>query len=735
MQTLLSEHWHAVRTLRPRLREGVQPLHRRLRGKPWVLLFDPVTQRFHRMAPPVWRVLQLFDGKRTLDEIWNEACAQATASGTDAAEITAISQPELVSLLSSLYSNDLLRTQVSPDANEVFERHRKQERTRLKQSWFNPISLKMPLLYPEPWFERRAAFARKLFSWITFVAWLALILPAAMLAWQHWAALTENLSDRVLSASNVALLWFTYPVVKAIHEWAHGMAVKAFGGTVREMGLMFIVFTPVPYVDATSSYRFPSKWSRATVAAAGVMAELALGAVAVYVWLLAEPGLITAIAFNVLLIAGVSTLLVNGNPLMRYDGYYIFCDLLETPNLAQRATQYWAYLFDRFAFGSPDATPPLESAGERVLLCIYGAIAPFYRLGILIGLIWFVASEYLFIGAVLAAACAWTALLMPLWKGWKHLSASPSLARRREVARRRTLITLALAAVFFGVIPLPFYSVHQAVVWLPDEAIVRTEVPAHVAAALVRPGESVTAGQALLQLDSPPLVAELGMAEGALAQVQAQLRKAEVDDPVRIAPLRAEVASRSARVAEAQRRVEALTITAATAGHWVPAAPTELAGRFVKRGEIVGHIVAGPSRLVRTAVTQEDMDLIVHAMAISPSLADGQAQARGVEVRLANDVRHSVTAHITRAVPGGGLDLVSPALGTSGGGEVPVDPAQQGGVRSLRRVFDIEVELDRAAPAEAFGDRAHVRFDLGWTPLGWQWFLRLRQLFLARWNV
>ncbi len=727
MQTLLSEHWHAVRNLRPRLREGVQPLHRHLRGKPWVLLFDPVTQRFHRMAPPVWRVLQLFDGRRTLDEIWNEACAQATASDTDAdpakTETTAISQPELVNLLSSLYSNDLLRTQVSPDANEVFERHRKQERTRFKQSWLNPISLKMPLLYPEPWFERRAASARKLFSWLTFVAWLALVLPAAVLAWQHWAALTENLSDRVLSASNVALLWLTYPVVKAIHEWAHGMAVKAFGGTVREMGLMFIVFTPVPYVDATSSYRFPSKWARATVAAAGVMSELALGAVAVYVWLMAEPGLVTAIAFNVLLIAGVSTLLVNGNPLMRYDGYYIFCDLLETPNLAQRATQYWAYLFDRFAFGSPDATPPLESDGERALLCIYGAIAPIYRLGILVGLIWFVASEYLFIGAVLAVACAWTALVMPLWKGWKHLSASPSLARRRDVARRRTLITLALAAVFFCAVPLPFYSVHQAVVWLPDDAIVRTEVPAHVATALVRPGENVAVGQTLLQLDSPPLVAELDMAEGALAQAQAQLRKAEVDDPVRIAPLRAEVAARAARVAEAQRRVEALTITAATAGRWVPAVPTELAGRFAKRGEIVGHIVAGSSHLVRTAVPQEDMDLIVHA------------QTQGVEVRLANDIRHPVTARITRAVPGGELDLVSPALGTSGGGEIPVDPSQQGGVRSLRRVFDIEVELDRAAPVEAFGDRAHVRFDLGWTPLGWQWFLRLRQLFLARWNV
>ncbi|HET7863484.1 MAG TPA: site-2 protease family protein, partial [Burkholderiaceae bacterium] len=341
MQTLLSEHWHAVRFLRPRLREGVQALHRRLRGKPWVLLLDPVTQRFHRMTPQVYGVLKLLDGRRTLDEVWNDACAQA-----DGDTVTAISQHELVQLLSSLYANDLVQTQVSPDPDEAFERYRRQQRARLKQTWLNPLNIKLPLLYPDAWFEAQAGLAGWLFSWGTLLVWLLIVAPAAVLGWQHWHELTENLSDRVLSAGNLVLLWFTYPAVKSIHEWAHGMAVKAFGGQVREIGLMFIMFTPVPYVDATSSYRFPSKWSRAAVAAAGVMAELVLGAIAVYVWLTAQPGLVTAVAFNVILIAGVSTLLVNGNPLMRYDGYFIACDLFELPNLAQRATQYWVYLLD-----------------------------------------------------------------------------------------------------------------------------------------------------------------------------------------------------------------------------------------------------------------------------------------------------------------------------------------------------------------------------------------------------
>jgi putative peptide zinc metalloprotease protein len=723
VQTLLSEHWHAVRFLRPRLREGVQPLHRLLRGKPSVLLYDPVTQRFHRMAPRVWRVLQLFDGRRTLDEVWNAACDKADSGGAfGEREGETISQHELVQLMSSLHSNDLLQSQVSPDAREILERHRRQQRARLKQSLFNPASIKLPLLYPDAWFERQAGLARLLFRWPVLALWLAAVAPAGVLAWEHWATLTGNLSDRVLSASNVALLWLTYPIVKAVHEWAHGMAIKAWGGQVREVGVIFIVFTPVPYVDATSSYRFPSKWTRAAVSAAGILAELLLGALAVYVWVMAEPGLVTAIAFNVILIAGVSTLVVNGNPLMRYDGYFIACDLLEMPNLAQRATQYWAYLADRYAFGARQAQSLAESRSERVILFVFGAVSPIYRLMVVIGLIWFVAGKYLFLGILMALTMAWSAFVMPLWKGWKHLTENPALARRREVAMRRSSVALLVLVLFVVAVPLPFRSVEQGVVWLPDDAIVRAQVPGHIVQADLAQGHHVDADQLLLRLDNPPLQAELEMELAAVAQTQARLRKAQVDDLVRAAALRLDLQARQTRLDEALRRTAALEVKAGVGGRWEPAASTELLGRYARRGEVLGYVINGPSRLVRVAVAQEESALI-------------RSRLRAVKVRLNNAPREAMTARIHRWVPGGELELVSPALGTSGGGQIAVDPTQQSGTHSLSRVFDLEIELDHASTAAVFGDRAWVRFDLAPAPLAWQWFLRLRQAFLSHLSV
>src|SRR5690606_31755816 len=179
-------------------------------------------------------------------EVWDAACALPAAAGSTEPE--PIGQNELVQLLGQLYANDLLQTQVPADAAEVFQRHDKQRKARLKQSLLNPMSLKLPLFYPDAWFSRQTGLAHRLFSWGMLAVWLAVIAPAALLAWRHWPDLTNNLSDRVLSAHNLLLLWFIYPLVKAVHEWAHGVAVKAWGGTVREIGLMLVLFTPVPYV-------------------------------------------------------------------------------------------------------------------------------------------------------------------------------------------------------------------------------------------------------------------------------------------------------------------------------------------------------------------------------------------------------------------------------------------------------------------------------------------------------
>lgn len=728
MHAVLSDNWHSVRWLKPQLREGVRVYHRVFRGRRAVVLFDPSSHRFHRLSLEAWQVVVLFNGQRNLDDIWELAALQGHEPAGSAAlspvsnQQDAIGQPELVKLVSQLYSGDLLQSQVTPDAVEVLERFERQRKAKLKQVFLNPLSLKLPLFYPEPWMARQINIARLLFSFPVFWCWLLLMIPAVTLTAMHWKPLTENLSDQILNAHNLFIAWCVYPIVKAIHEWSHALAVKRWGGVVREAGLMFLVFTPVPYVDATDSYGFANKWQRATVAAAGIMAELALGAVAICVWTLAEPGVVRAIAYNVVIIAGVSTLMVNGNPLMRYDGYFVLSELLEIPNLAQRSTKYWTYLVDRYVFRAQLAKSPVHGPGETKVFLIYGAIAPIYRLFIALGLAWFVAEEYFIFGAIIALAGVWTSLIKPLWNGWKHVRTSPTLVGRHDKALQLSSGALVALVVSLACIPVPFYSVSEAVLWVPERAVVRAGASGQLNAIDVKSGSQLQQGDFIAGLNNPKLQSELDQAQAEFDELDIQLRKEQSDDIAKTIQTKRQLAAAKEKLEEARQKVASLSLTAGDNGKWIFVNGGVPEGQYFKRGEIVGYVVNGPTKILRVAVAQEDVDLV-------------RSRTRAIDVRLARRPWQNFKAKDLRPVAAGQQKLVSPALGSDGGGVIPVDPSDREGTTVLQRVFDCEIELERADPVAAFGDRAQVRFDLGWTPLAQQMFLRLRQAFLARLNV
>ena len=137
----------------------------------------------------------------------------------------------------------------------------------------------------------------------------------------HWTDLSQDFFDQALAPQNILLLWLLFPVLKIAHELGHGLVTKAFGGEVHELGVMIMVFTPVPYVEASAAWAFRSKWQRILVGAAGMMVELVLASIALAIWLHTEPGRAHLLAYNTILIAGASTVLFNANPLLRFDGY------------------------------------------------------------------------------------------------------------------------------------------------------------------------------------------------------------------------------------------------------------------------------------------------------------------------------------------------------------------------------------------------------------------------------
>jgi putative peptide zinc metalloprotease protein len=702
--------WYRVASLRPQLRAHARLHRHRYRGEVWYLLQDPISNRVHRFTPAARLFIAAMNGQRSVQAIL-ELVQQQLAED-------APSQDEVIQLLGQLHAADLLKSDVSPDAAEVFERGDTQRRAQVRRSAMNPMALKLHLFDPDALLNRLAAPIQALWSRWGLLLWVLVVLPALLLVPPHWAALTGNLSERVLAVDNLLLLWLVFPLIKAAHELGHAVAVKRGGGEVHDVGVVLLVLLPVPYVEASASSVFRSKWERAMVGAAGMVVELFIAALAFYLWLLLEPGPVRALLFNVMLVAGVSTLVFNGNPLLRYDAYYILADLIEMPNLGQRALKYWAYLIERYAFGL-ELESPAHTPREKAWLLGYGALSTVYRVMVTVGIAWFIAGQFFFVGVALAIWAVASMALLPLAKGIGHVVSSPRLHAQRGRARAVTAGTVLALGLGLFVLPAPLRTATEGVVWLPEDAQVRPEDDAFVERLLVAPGERVARGQPLAVMRQPTLESDLRLAQARLAEAEAVHAARLPEDRVQAGIADEQREQARAVVGELERRVQALVLKAPREGWFVMPRPADAPGRHLHKGDALAYVIDRPTPLVRVVVQQDAVDLV-------------RRDTQGVKLRLSHRPGQEFNGRVVREVPGGGDTLPSRALGVDGGGTLAVDPRDPQVPKTLERTFQFDVQLDEPEAAAGFyGARVHVRFDHRATPLGVQWLQALRRQFLS----
>ena len=357
-ESLLSPDWYRVASMRPRLRDGVRVTRQRVRGETWYVLSDPMTGRHHRFNGLAYGLIAACDGQRTLDEVW---AARAAADGDDAA-----TQGEAIRIFSQAFGANLFIGDVAPDAAAIVRAHTRSSAQR-RRSAVNPFAFRLPLWDPDVWLERHVHRVRGLFGRASLWGLALIVALGVLLLALNADAVAAATRQHLGSGRLLLLMWLAYPLIKALHEMAHAFAVKAYGGQVHEVGITLLCLTPVPFVDASASGAFADKRERVAVVAAGIVVEVVLAAAALTLWLALQPGLLRDVAFAVVAVTGLSTLLVNGNPLLRFDGYFVATDALELPNLAQRSTRYWQLAIKRRLLGLQGLRMPGLARGERAL--------------------------------------------------------------------------------------------------------------------------------------------------------------------------------------------------------------------------------------------------------------------------------------------------------------------------------------------------------------------------------
>lgn len=711
MTALFSASWYRVASLKPRLRGQARVARHHYRGQRWFVLQDLATGRFLRLNPEAYRIVALMDGERTLEQIWEGACVSL---GDDAP-----TQDEILQLLTQLHQANVLLTGDAPDLDELDTRRRKLGWAKVKQYLTNPLSLKFPLIDPDRFLGWVVggipAWSRR---WL-LLAWFALVLSGLAGAVYHWSELTADITSRVFTPENMLLLALSFPVLKAIHEFGHGLAIKLFGGSCHEMGLMFLVAVPVPYVDASQSTAFVSKYQRMIVGAAGMMIELAAASVALWLWTMASPGVGKAFLHQIVIVAGFTTLVFNANPLLRFDGYYVLADWLEIPNLGQKANTYVGYLINRYLFGVRDGVPePVLTPREAPWLVGYAVGSFVYRMTVAVAIVLFVAQQFFFIGVVLAAWSAWGTVGAPLWRHLRYLTTHRALAGHRTRAWSVAGVSVGLLVLLLGYVPVGSWTNAEGVVWMPEQSRVRAAHACFGGQLLAEAGSEVKAGQPLLSCADPELETLIAQYEARQSEMQARLAQAQATDRVQTQLVQSELTHSQQRLADVRERLAQLSLRAPHDGRFAMPSPGDFPGRFFNRGDVVGYVL-DPSRFtLLTVVGQGDVDMV-------------RSGTTRVELRMADQVAEMVPARIEREVPAATNQLPSMALALQGGGKIGLNPGASGKEpMSLASLFQFELKLDHGDALRKAGQRVYVQFVHPREPLASQWYRSVRQLFL-----
>ena len=712
--SLFSSSWYRVAEIRPRLRGHAQAFRQVFRGQVWYVLQDRQSGHFHRLSPMANLMLCLMDGRRTVQDIWDMAGLRFPESPP--------TQDETIELLAYLHSSDLLQTELPPDFDEMAERAERASRRRLAQQLRNPMALRIPLFDPDRWLTATLPLVRPLFTVFGLILWLALVIAAAVVAGLHWGELNGDIIDRVLVAENVLLMLAVYPVVKSLHELGHAYATKTWGGEVHEVGIMLLVFIPVLYVDASSSAAFADKRRRIVVGAAGILVEVALAAIAMIVWANASPGIGRSIAFDVMLIGGVSTVLFNGNPLLRFDGYYILSDWLEIPNLASRANSYVQYVFQKWVLWIDDLPVPVVARGEGKWLLTYAVSSWAYRFAISFGIAAFLATKFFIFGLMLALWSMATVIVLPIVKGVRYLVSSPRLrGQQRRVTVIVSLLGLIVAVGLFA-IPIPYSTHATGVVVYPDHTEVRARTAGFLKEIGPAPDSTVKAGQTLVRFEDPTLEAEVAVLSAQLDEAQARLSAVRDIDRVQAKMFASQVDHLKERLANQKERKSNLVLTAERAGRFVISRAESLPGRYFRRGDLIGYVVGDDESTIQMLVPQTDIDLI-------------RERGARVEVRPADAPDKSIGGEIRREVPAAQQDIPNIGLTTRGGGDIALDPSRTQKPEALFSYFLVEVKPQESAPFSRLGIHASVRFSLPSEPVAYRILRSVQQFFIGQFRV
>lgn len=481
--------------IRPRFREDLIKFDQRGEGADRIIVLkDPVSEKYFRLSPFEYKFLRTLDGSRSLEEGLEAFKAGGHYCSPEEAQLILAKASQAGLVLGTKYSS--ARYQL--DLKERFKKARRAQ--RFSSVYF----LFIPLLNPDRFLGRTLWFFRLLANRVTAVA-MAALTPMAMYLVITGIPRMELKYLFFFNFQNLLMLWITIAFTKLIHEFSHAYTAKSFGLRVPQMGVAFLIFFPCLYCNTTDAWQLADRRQRMIISAAGIVSEAVLAVLSTYVWTYTRPGMLNSLAFYLMAVSFVSTLIFNGNPLLKFDGYFIVSDYLRLPNLQSKSFAYIKHMFMNRLLGMAAVTNPASNARQARIFGAYGVCSFIYRIFLYTGI---VAGVYYRFDKTLGIALAILAFALfvvrPVVRGVRSL-----FVRRSEIRLRARgmafLVALVGGVLLILLVPMSSMSVYPCYVASALTQKLTVPLGTSISKVFVREWMTLDRGQVLFELDSSML--------------------------------------------------------------------------------------------------------------------------------------------------------------------------------------------------------------------------------------
>jgi putative peptide zinc metalloprotease protein len=550
---------------------------------------DPLRNNFYKIGGREYRFLC------RLDSVGNGSASE-------------VSEEEAMAILQWLGSKQLLQNQ-DEELMQELEANEQQMGKKSLLARLNLISFRIPLFNPDPFLDRFNRYLGWLAGAVFFVVWIGSAFVALGLLVTNWSQFL-NQGTGFFAPLNLLLLTFIWIALKFLHELSHAITCKRYGGGVYELGVLFILFIPLTYVNASSSWSFSNRWQRIHVAVAGIYMELFVAWLAILYWATHLGSVGGMIAHNTVLIAGVSSLLFNANPLMRFDGYYVLSDLSSIPNLYFRGLAAVRTAAMRFWLGVEGDT---KAEKQSLFVRGYGVGVYCWRILILFSLGYLASKMFSGWGLLLTmiAAVGWLYQPVAAFISKIPLYRAGNPKFQSHLIFRLLLVGSFMSVLLFGVSWRKTISI-PAVVLFEEQYSIRAEISGFVKTILVAPGDQVRQGETLLLLENNELQSMTKVMQLEAQIMDVEERQAHVQrryGALQILEERQKVLA--AQQENVERDRTALEIVAPDTGIVVGENLASLVGTYVSKGQELFLVVKQEKKQLLASVSQDDVKVFL----------------------------------------------------------------------------------------------------------------------------